>query len=128
MYLLLGVLLGWPSGIRAQVATWTELAHSATIPDFMARLQPANYGLADAPPALLKDWEKNPHIDGDSLYQLLRGWNTYPKPRRTGVICQYTLPTRLDSFGTVPGLYSQELRPSAAHQAASILQGGMDES
>lgn len=102
MYWLLSILLTGPLGAGAQVATWTKLARSASNADFMARLQPAPYGLTDAPLASLQTWQANSRVQGDSLYQLLRGWNRYPKPRRTGVICHYTL--LLDSAHSVPYL------------------------
>lgn len=68
----------------------------------MSQIQPTRYGL-DAPQlSLFTTWRQDEHLAGDSLYQLLRNLNTYPKPRQTGIICRYEV--KLDSAHSVPYL------------------------
>jgi hypothetical protein len=86
----------------AQVGRWVKLAQSSTDADFLQQLQPARYGLATPQTQALAAWQQDACVGGDSLYTLLSAWNTYPKPRQTGIICRYEV--RLDSTHTVPYL------------------------
>jgi pimeloyl-ACP methyl ester carboxylesterase len=79
-----------------------KLAQTSTEADFLAAIQPARFGLAAPQLGLLTAWEQDAHLSGDSLYSLLRAWNTYPKPRQTGVICRYEV--QLDATHSAPYL------------------------
>jgi len=79
-----------------------KLAQTSTTEAFLRQLQPAHYGLATPALGALNAWRQDERISGDSLYALLRAWNTYPKPRQTGVICRYEV--KVDSTHTVPYL------------------------
>ena len=81
---------------------WVKLAHTSTNEEFLENLQPVRYGLEVPQLGPLITWKQDVHLNGDSLYSLLRAWNTYPKPRQTGVICRYEV--QLDSAHTVPYL------------------------
>jgi hypothetical protein len=101
-WLLVCFALLRPQQGGAQVARWVKLAQTSTTEAFLTQLQPAHYGLADPALGPVNTWQQDGRIRGDSLYTLLRGWNTYPKPRQTGVICRYEV--KLDSTHTVPYL------------------------
>ncbi|OGX82191.1 hypothetical protein BEN49_14295 [Hymenobacter coccineus] len=65
-------------------------------------MHPQQHGLAVPELAQLTQWSGDAQVTGDSLYRLLRSWQHYPKPRRTGIICRYEV--KLDSTHTVPYL------------------------
>lgn len=103
MWWLLASLLTLTSQLGvAQVARWVKLAQTSSTEAFLAHLQPARYGLATPVLGAFTAWQQDGRLTGDSLYTLLRAWNTYPKPRQTGIICRYEV--KLDSTHTVPYL------------------------
>jgi len=102
LWLLLSLGLAGPRQGVAQIERWVKLAKAATIEEFTSQIQPFRYGLAAPQLSLLTTWRQDEHLTGDSLYQLLHTWNTYPKPRQTGIICRYEV--KLDSTHSVPYL------------------------
>jgi pimeloyl-ACP methyl ester carboxylesterase len=90
------------STATAQVGKWLKLTQTSSDADFTQHLQPARYGLAIPQTQALRAWQQDASVGGDSLFALLSAWNTYPKPRQTGVICRYEV--RLDSTHTAPYL------------------------
>lgn len=101
-WLVSSLLVARPLAGAAQVARWVKLAQTSSDEAFLAQLRPARYGLAAPQLGALAAWEREAGLGGDSLYALLRAWNTYPRPRQTGVICRYEV--RLDATHTVPYL------------------------
>ena len=101
-WFLVSLVLLRPQLGVAQVERWVKLAQTSTTEAFLTQLQPARYGLATPVLGTFNTWQQDGRISGDSLYSLLRGWNTYPKPRQTGVICRYEV--ELDSTHTAPYL------------------------
>jgi hypothetical protein len=99
-WLAISLLAGIPLRGAAQVERWVKLIQTSTEAGFLAAIQPARFGLGAPQLGLLTAWEQDAHLGGDSLYSLLRAWNTYPKPRQTGVTCRYEV--QLDATHLAP--------------------------
>lgn len=82
---------------------WIKLAAKQDSAEYLRKIKASDYKI-DKNRSLeqISYWVTDNSISGDSLYQLLRNWNQYPVPSKTGIICEFSL--QLDSNYTVPYL------------------------
>ncbi len=85
---------------RSQTIDWKTLAKTLDSAAFEKRIDPKNFTITSINQTQIEKWKNDGRINGDSLFQLLTNWNTFVKPKQTGVICKFF--TQLDTNKTVP--------------------------
>jgi hypothetical protein len=85
---------------KSQTLNWNKLALTLDSAAFEKTIDPKSFSITPTNLTEIEKWGKDDKINGDSLFNLLTTWNTYPTPKQTGIICKFS--TQIDTNYTVP--------------------------
>ncbi|MEL7118405.1 MAG: hypothetical protein AAFO07_03160 [Bacteroidota bacterium] len=113
------------SKTHTQVDYWQEQSEKLSNQVFKQLTQTANFGLTTSNPTdQLQFLVDNLDLQGKDLYKKLSQWDQYPKPTKTGFICEYRLPLDTNYTATYYVYVPKNYNPKKPSKLMVYYKGG----